>query len=137
LLFPLGLLELELAIVHELAHRGNGVGRDFDQIQAGLVGVALGLGSGHHTQLVAVGANQADLTVTDLLIDLMGWVSYGKAPPEKQKMWAQQQHPHPQQKRQSRRLRVFTMLTSLPWAGGEDGGAIPTFFCPSIISSDT
>ena len=27
----------------------------------------------------------------------------------------------------------FTMLTPSPAAGGEDGGAIPASFCPSII----
>ena len=82
LLLPLGLLEAELPVVHELAHGRGGVGGDLHQVQALLVGQALALRRGHDAQLAAVGADETDLPVADLLIDLMGRVSYGKAPPE-------------------------------------------------------
>jgi hypothetical protein len=47
--------------------------------------MALGFGRGHDAQLTAVRADEADFPVPDLFIDLMGHVSYGKAPPEKKK----------------------------------------------------
>ena len=53
-LFLLGLLKAELAVVHELAHRGNCIGGDLHQVQTGLVGITLSLGSGHNAQLTAV-----------------------------------------------------------------------------------
>ena len=68
---PLGLFEAELAVVHDLAHRGDSLGGDFHQVQIGLLCDLQGLSGAHNTQLLAVGADQADLFVTDLFIDLM------------------------------------------------------------------
>ena len=39
-LLALGLLEPELAVIHQLAYRGDGVGRDLDQVQPLLLGHA-------------------------------------------------------------------------------------------------
>ena len=71
LLLPLLLVEAELGVVHDLAHGGNGIGRDLYKIQPLLFRHGIGLGSGHDPQLSAVGADQADLFVPDFLIELM------------------------------------------------------------------
>ena len=43
-LFPLGLLETVLAVVHELADGGDGVGGDLHQVQVGVAGHCQGFG---------------------------------------------------------------------------------------------
>ena len=80
-LFPFGLLKAVLAVVHELAHGGLGGGGNLNQVQTGLVGTDLCLSGGHDAQLGAVGADEPDLPVANLLVDLMSRISYGHAPP--------------------------------------------------------
>ena len=70
-LFTLLLIEAELGIVHDLAHRGDGVGRDLYQIQTLLLCQSVGLCCGHNAQLGTVGTDESDLLVPDLLIELM------------------------------------------------------------------
>ena len=82
-LFTLGLLEPVLAVVHQLAHRGHGIGRNFDQIQLTLLGQTQRLLRGHDAQLFAALRDQADLLIPDLFVGLMTCVSDGKAPPNK------------------------------------------------------
>ena len=65
LFFPLALLEPELSVVHQLAHRRGGLGRDLDQIQALLVSDPQRLRRGHDSKLLTLGADQADLFVID------------------------------------------------------------------------
>ena len=77
----LGLLELELTVVHELADRGDGVGRDLNQIQTGLIGKVLGIGGRHDTELFTGIADQSDFTVADLFVHLISCVRYVEAPP--------------------------------------------------------
>ena len=69
------------AVVHELADWGRGGRGDLHQVQPCLVSVTLGLGRGHDAQLTAVGADEPNFPVPDLFVNLMGHVSYGKAPP--------------------------------------------------------
>ena len=82
-LLALGLLEPVLAVVHELAHGGHGVGGDFNQIQIALLGQAQSFLGGHDAQLFAGFRDQADLLVPDFFVGLMTCVSDGKAPPNK------------------------------------------------------
>ena len=70
-LFLLALLEAELSVVHQLAHRRHSLGRDLDQIQALLVGDFQRLCGGHDTELLALRADQPDLLVVDVLIQFM------------------------------------------------------------------
>ena len=81
LLLPLLLLELELAVVHELADRGNRGGGDLDQIQALLHGLLQSISGGHDAQLSAVGTHQTHLSVPNLLVELMTLFADRKAPP--------------------------------------------------------
>ena len=82
LLVPFGLLKFEFSVIHELANGRDGVGGNLDQVHTRVIGVALGLRGGHDAELRAVRADQADLAVTDLLIDLMRRAGYLKAPPQ-------------------------------------------------------
>ena len=75
---PFGLLKAVLAVVHELADRGNGIGGDLDQVQLRLGGLGHGLGDGQDTKLLSLGGDQAHFLVPDLLIDLMSRVSDGE-----------------------------------------------------------
>ena len=61
----------ELSVVHKLAHRGIGLGGNFHQIHALLIGDAQRLVCGHNPQLLAAAADQAQLLVADVLIQLM------------------------------------------------------------------
>ena len=70
-LVPLGLLEPVLAVIHELADRGDRVGGDLDQVQISLGGLGHGLVDGQDAQLFSRGGNQANFLVSDLLVDLM------------------------------------------------------------------
>ena len=66
-----GLLEAELAIVDDLAHRRGGVGRDLHQIQSLIVGhIQSGLGS-HNAKLFTIGTDDTDFLISDVLIELM------------------------------------------------------------------
>ena len=77
-LLALGLLEAELAVVHDFAHGGDGVGRDLDQVKALLLGQLQCILSGHDTELFAGVGDQTNLFVADFLIELMICGSDGK-----------------------------------------------------------
>src|SRR5439155_17368953 len=62
-------LVLELAKVHELAHRRAGHRRDLDQIQIHVAGQLQSALQGHDAYLLALRADQPDLPSPDLLVD--------------------------------------------------------------------
>ena len=68
LLGPLGGIELELAVVHDPAHRGVGVGGHLDQVEILLAGDVERLRQGFDPQLGPVGVNQSDLPCPDPLV---------------------------------------------------------------------
>ena len=70
-LFLLELLEPELAVVHDLADRGNGVRRDLDQIEIFFFGQRQSSGGRHNTKLIAFSSDHAEFLVPDFLVDLM------------------------------------------------------------------
>ena len=70
-LLALALLELVLAVVHQLAHRRRCLRRDLYQIQALLLCGTQRLLAGHNAQLLAVFADEADLLIPDLFIEFM------------------------------------------------------------------
>src|SRR5262249_54824565 len=63
------LLVAELAVIEDLAHGGSLVGGDLDEVEVGLACHLHGLGRGHHAELFAVDADQADGADADLLVD--------------------------------------------------------------------
>ena len=79
LLLPLALLELELAVVHQLAHGGHGLRRDLHQVQSLLISDPQGLGGRHDAQLGAVITDQADLLVANVLIQFMHCLTNGRS----------------------------------------------------------
>ena len=70
-LFLLELLEPELAVVHDLADRGNGVRRNLDQIEIFFFGQRQSSGGRHNTKLIAFSSDHAEFLVPDFLVDLM------------------------------------------------------------------
>src|SRR5450756_1466593 len=68
-LFALGELIAELAKVHQLAHRRDGVGRNFNQVHAVLTGQVQRLGQLDDSQLFLIRADDPDLTGANLAID--------------------------------------------------------------------
>jgi hypothetical protein len=62
-------------------------------------------------------------------------VSYGHAPPKKEKH-ERRKHPCPQQKT-AKTLRISYHVNPVARAAGEDGGAIPAFFCFDSIARGT
>ena len=76
--FFFGLFEAELAIVHDFAHGRSGVGRDLYQIHLVFLGKAQRVGGGHDAQLSTVVANDANLFVANLLVELMVQLTDGK-----------------------------------------------------------
>ena len=83
LLLPLGLLEAVLPVVHDLADRGIGCGRDLDQVQILFCRDVQRRRRGHDAELSAVAPNEADLLIPDVLIDLMCCVADAETPPKK------------------------------------------------------
>ena len=81
LLLPLGLLELVLAVVHELTDGGIRGGRDLHQVQIRVHGALQRLPGGHDAQLLSGVGDQANLLVADLFVDLMTLFADTKAPP--------------------------------------------------------
>ena len=62
-LLLLGLLEAELAVIHNAADGGLSGGGDLDQIEAALVGFCLSGGDVNDTQLCAVAVDKSDFFV--------------------------------------------------------------------------
>jgi hypothetical protein len=69
------LFVFELAKIHDLANRRIGVRRNLNQIETGFVGHFHGSGRGHHTDVFAVGADQADFSGTDFFVDARAGVA--------------------------------------------------------------
>ena len=69
-LFTLCLLEAELAVVHDLTHGGNRLGRDLNQIKTLFISDLLCVTSGLNTQLRTVGIDYSNLFISDLVVDL-------------------------------------------------------------------
>jgi hypothetical protein len=88
-LLALALLETELAVVHELANGRIGLRRDLHKIKTLFVGDRERLCGGHDAELLTRSADQANLAVTDILVELMCIAANTEAPPsmdfEKQK----------------------------------------------------
>ena len=70
-LFTLGLLKTVFAVVHDLAHGGNGVGRDLHKVELLLLCLGQCLLCGDDAEHGAVRCDQANLLIPDLLIELM------------------------------------------------------------------
>jgi hypothetical protein len=85
LLFALALLELELAIVHQLADGGLCLGRNLHQIQTALFRNFQRFCRGHDTKLLTVITDEADFLIADLFVQLMRYVANTEAPPIKNK----------------------------------------------------
>ena len=76
--FPFALFKAELAVVHELADRRDRLRGNFNQVEALLIRDAERLHGRHNAELFAVGADQPDFPVTDILIQFMHMLSYGR-----------------------------------------------------------
>ena len=70
-LFPLLLVKAEFGIVHDFAHRGDGVGGNLYKVEALLLCHGIGLSGRNNAQLSAIGTDKPDFLVTNLLIELM------------------------------------------------------------------
>src|SRR5260370_139893 len=64
----LGVLILELAVVHDLANRRHRLRADLDEIEATLLGDAQRLGGVEHSELTTVGADDAHLRHADAAV---------------------------------------------------------------------
>jgi hypothetical protein len=67
--FFLAFLVLELAVVHQLAHRRLRGGCDFDQIKFGFLGALQRVAQGNDAELFAFTAYQPDFTCGDFTVD--------------------------------------------------------------------
>ena len=75
------LLKAELAIVHDLADGGIGLGGDVHQVESLFFGGIQRLLKGHDPQLLALAVDQPDFLFPDFLVDLMFHDANVKAPP--------------------------------------------------------
>jgi len=66
--FALLLFVFELAVIHDLADRRIGIGRDLDKIEPGLVGQFKGFPGGNNAKVFAVGPDQPDFRRCDSLV---------------------------------------------------------------------
>ena len=76
-LFPFGLFEPILAVIHDPADRRRGRRSDFHQVEIFFVGKPLGVPGRHNPQLFAAVPDDADLAVTNLLVNLHLLTCYG------------------------------------------------------------
>ena len=70
-LFPLFLIEAEFGIVHDLADRGDSIGRDLYKVKTLFLRQLVSFVGRHNTQLGTVSADQSDLFIPDFFIELM------------------------------------------------------------------
>ena len=70
-LFFLELVEAEFAVVHDLADRRNGIGRDLDQVKLLLFGHFQGSLRRDDSDHRAVGSDEADFLIPNVFIELM------------------------------------------------------------------
>ena len=75
LFFAFALLKAILAIVHEFAYGGDSLGRDLDQIQPAFFCDMQRLGGRHDAHLLAVFADETDLAIVDVLVQLMHYLA--------------------------------------------------------------
>ena len=137
LFLSLGLLEAELAVIHDLADRGNGIRRDLDQVQALLLCDAQSFQSGHNAQLFTGLRDQSNLLVADFFIDLMSISSDGKAPPNKKIDGTPIRLPYILKKHHEHTTAhngIFGMLT-LSRLLGVRTGTVPALFYQRILTS--
>ena len=136
-LLALGLLEAELAVVHDLADGGNGVGGNLDQVQVLLLSDTLSFHSGHDAQLFTGLRDQTNLLVPDFFIDLMSISSDGKAPPNKKIDGTPIRLPYILKKHHEHTTAhngIFGMLT-LSLLLGVRTGTVPALFYQRILPS--
>ena len=119
-LLALGLLEPILAVIHEFAHGGDGIGGDLDQIQTLFLGQTQRLLRGHDAQLFTGIGDQSNLLIPDFFVGLMTCVSDGKAPPDKIKCGRRQAPAITAKQHRWYRWSSFH-VNPLALAGGEDG----------------
>ena len=137
LFLSLGLLEAELAVIHDLADRGNGIRRDLDQVQALLLCDTQSFQSGHNAQLFTGLRDQSNLLVADFFIDLMSISSDGKAPPNKKIDGTPIRLPYILKKHHEHTTAhngIFGMLT-LSLVLGVRTGTVPALFYQRILTS--
>ena len=80
LFFPLALLEPELAVVHQLAHgRRSAWGEILTRSRPCSSAIFRASAGGHDAQLLALGTDQADLLVADLLVQFMHYFTNGRS----------------------------------------------------------
>jgi hypothetical protein len=65
----LGVLVLELPVVHELADRGLPLRRDLDKVEVGFLGEAQRIAGGNDADGLAIGSNEADFRDADPIVD--------------------------------------------------------------------
>lgn len=85
-LFPFCLLKAVLAVIHNLTDGGICLGRNLYKIQSLVIRDLLCIAGGLNPQLCAVGINQANLSVSDLFVELKLFCADGKTPPNKKKI---------------------------------------------------
>jgi len=81
-LFPLGLLETELTVVHNLADGGNCLRRNLHKIKAAVVSNLLCVTCGLNPQLRSVGINESYLCIANFFVQLKFFCADGKTPPK-------------------------------------------------------
>src|SRR5262249_5994395 len=76
-------LVLELAVIHDAAHRRYRLGRDLDQVESGIFGGAQGFDGRHDAELRAVRSDDPHLGHADAAVDSIrlgwgcAWLGYG------------------------------------------------------------
>lgn len=75
----LALLKLELAIIHDLADRGIGIGRDFDQVQFCFGSTIKRIAGSNDTGLFTIFIDESNFTCRDFVIDTrLVWITVGR-----------------------------------------------------------
>jgi hypothetical protein len=69
LLFELGLLVLELAVIDDLAHRRIHLPGDLDEVEPERLGLGKRLAGAHDSKLLSVGHDDADFGGTNSVVD--------------------------------------------------------------------
>lgn len=80
-LFPLGLLEAVLAVIHNLADGRICLRRDLNQVKTFVVSNLLRVTGRLDAELGTVGIDQANLGISDLFVELKFLCADGKTPP--------------------------------------------------------
>jgi len=70
-LFTFRLFELELTVVHNLAHGRNGIGRNLHQVQILFLRNTERFRCAHNPELFTRGRDDSDFSVANFFVDLM------------------------------------------------------------------